>query len=109
MDSRTMSLGEIRQRFDSSPYSQRIVRRRTKWAAILVSIGALVGTASLGMVESGWHTFLIPAMVLLAANLAWILYFQLDQKEAILSLVDHIEKLEERIEFEKPEVQEMGG
>jgi hypothetical protein len=56
-----------------------------------------------------WHSFLIPTAVLLAANLAWIVYFQVDQKRAIYSLVDHIQKLEERIDSEEPAIQGVDG
>ena len=102
MDQSPMSLPETRQRFDSSPYSRQSVRRRTKVAAVLTSLGALLGAVTLGLVEPGWHLFLVLTAVLLAAMVAWRSYFQLDQREAILSLVDHIERLEERLEAERP-------
>ena len=102
MDQRIMSLLEIRQRFDSRPYSQESVRRRTKWAAILASVGALLCAVFVGMLEPGWHTFVLLTAVLLAAMVAWCSYFQLDQREAMFSLVDHIEKLEGRLESEGP-------
>ena len=105
MDQRTMSLLEIRQRFDSRPYSQETVRRRTKAAAILTSVGALLGAVMLGLVEPGWHLFLVLTAFLLAAITAWSSYYQLDQREAISSLVDHIERLEERLESERPGTQ----
>jgi hypothetical protein len=108
MEGTTMSLSEIRQRF-SSPDSLRRVRNRSRLSAICLSVSALVYAVSLGMGDQIWHSFLIPTAVLLAANLAWIVYFQVDQKRAIYSLVDHIQKLEERIDSEEPAIQGVDG
>ena len=102
MEQRTMSLPEIRQRFDSHPYSQESVRRRTRWAAILASLGALLCAVFVGLLEPGWHVFVVLTAVLLAAMAAWCSYFQLDQREAMFYLVDHIERLEERLGAGEP-------
>ena len=98
MDNKTLSLLEIRQRFEPFPHSQRGLRFRAKWAAILFSGGAILSAGALGFIQPGWHTFSIPASVLVAAW-SWSHYIQLDQKEAILSLVDHIEAMAENMDI----------